>query len=160
MEVLIVDDDSTIQEILWEVARKAFPGCHPVTVGDLEAALARLAHQKPPDLVLLDLLLPGHTGLDSLKRLRWKFPEVPVVVLRSIQLEFPVIEYRPFRTFSMDQSTSMVVQLYGAVDIPTKVGIITPPGNPPPETQSTWMFGLRVAFDWRSYLGSGSGVHR
>jgi DNA-binding NarL/FixJ family response regulator len=80
MEILIVDDEPTMQEILWEVARKAFPGCHPVTVGDLEAALARLAHQKAPDLVLLDLLLPGHKGLDALKRVRWKFPGIPVVV--------------------------------------------------------------------------------
>ena len=87
-------------------------------------------------------------------------PEVPVVAMRTIQVELPFVEYRPFRTFSMDQSTSMVVQLYAGVDIPTKVGIIAPPGYPVPETHSTWSVGLWVAFDWRSYLGSGTGVHR
>jgi len=35
-------------------------------------------------------------------------PQAPVVALRTVQLEFPVLEYRPFRTFSMDQSSSMV----------------------------------------------------
>jgi hypothetical protein len=87
-------------------------------------------------------------------------PEVPVVALRSVQLEFPVVEYRPFRSFSMDQSSSMLIQLYGGVDIPTKVTVISPPGAPKPEFRSTWTAGIRFVFDWRSYLGSGTGGHR
>jgi hypothetical protein len=87
-------------------------------------------------------------------------PQVPVVALRSIQLEFPVIEYRPFRTFATNQSSSMVVQLYGAVDIPTKISVVTPPGAAEPDLRSTWSAGVRVAFDWRYYLGSGTGGHR
>lgn len=62
-------------------------------------------------------------------------PDVPIVALRS-------------------------VQLYTAVDIPTKISMVTPPGAAVPETQSTWTIGLRVAFDWRYYLGSGTGGHR
>src|SRR5437899_2708278 len=85
MEVLIVDDDSVIQAILWEVVRKAFPGANPVTADDLEAAFRRLAHHKAPDLALLDLGLPGHTGLDALKRFRWKFPSARVVVVSAIE---------------------------------------------------------------------------
>jgi DNA-binding NarL/FixJ family response regulator len=84
MEVLIVDDDPVIQAILWEVVRKAWPGAHPVTENDLEGAFRRLAHNRAPDLVLLDLGLPGHSGLDSLKRMRWKFPDVRVVVISAI----------------------------------------------------------------------------
>jgi hypothetical protein len=86
--------------------------------------------------------------------------KTPVVVLRSIALEFPVLEYRPFRTFSMDQSSSLVAQLYGGVDIPTKVGVVAPEGAPEPDLRSNWFLGLRFAFDWRYYLGSGKGVHR
>jgi hypothetical protein len=71
--------------------------------------------------------------------------------MRSVQLEFPVMEYRPFRSFSLDQTSSLVVQLFGSVDIPTSVSNIFPPGNPEPELQSVWQFGVRVAFDWRQY---------
>lgn len=39
--------------------------------------------------------------------------ETPVVGVRSIQIEAPVVEYRPFRTFSTNQSSSLVLQLYG-----------------------------------------------
>ena len=75
-----------------------------------------------------------------------------LVKLRTIQLDFPIVEYRPFRTFSLDQSSSLVLQLYGAVDIPTRVdpGVLSP-GDPGPSVKSVWQFGLRMAFDWRYY---------
>jgi hypothetical protein len=84
----------------------------------------------------------------------------PIVDVRSIQLEFPIVEYRPFRTFSTNQSSSLVVQLYGGVDIPTKVTVVAPAGLEPPPVRNNWFAGVRVAFDWRYYLGSGSGGHR
>jgi len=86
--------------------------------------------------------------------------ETPIVGLRSIQLEFPLVEYRPFRTFSMNQSSSMVVQVFGGVDIPTKVSVIAPAGAEEPSLRNNWFVGMRVAFDWRYYLGSGTGGHR
>jgi len=86
--------------------------------------------------------------------------QTPIVSLRSIQLEFPLLEYRPFRTFSMNQSSSLVAQLYGGVDIPTKVSVVAPAGVEEPSLRNNWFIGVRVAFDWRYYLGSGKGAHR
>jgi len=86
--------------------------------------------------------------------------ETPIVSLRSIQLEFPLVEYRPFRTFSMNQSSSMVVQIFGGVDIPTAVTVVAPAGAEEPGVRDNWFVGIRVAFDWRYYLGSAQGGHR
>jgi hypothetical protein len=86
--------------------------------------------------------------------------QTPIVDVRSIQLEFPLVEYRPFRTFSMNQSSSMIVQLYGGVDFPTRISVVAPAGAPEPSVRNNWFAGLRVAFDWRYYLGSGTGGHR
>jgi len=77
--------------------------------------------------------------------------EAILLDMRSVQLEFPVLEYRPFRSFSLDQTSSLVVQLYGSVDIPTGVSNVYPPGYPAPELRSVWQAGVRVAFDWRYY---------
>jgi hypothetical protein len=60
----------------------------------------------------------------------------------------------------MNQSSSLVLQLYGGVDIPTTVSVVAPEGVAAPEVRNNWFAGLRVAFDWRYYLGSGTGVHR
>jgi len=83
--------------------------------------------------------------------------ETPVVSVRTIQVEVPLLEYRPFRSFSVDQSSSLVMQLYGGLDIPTKVSVVAPAGAATPSTRSVWFAGLRVAFDWRHYLGSNEG---
>ena len=83
MDVLIVDDDPLLQEILSAAVRKAFTEPEVVAVSDLQTAFERLAHFKVPDLALLDLGLPGQAGLDSLKRFRWKFSGVRVVVVSA-----------------------------------------------------------------------------
>jgi hypothetical protein len=74
------------------------------------------------------------------------------VDLRSIQWEFPFLEWRPFRSFSTDQSSSLLIQLYFAVDVPTGWTVVAPPGAPKPETQNVWVGGLRIVFDWRHYF--------
>jgi DNA-binding NarL/FixJ family response regulator len=83
MEVLIVDDEPLIHQILTAVVRRAFGEVKVVEAHDLESAFQRLAHHGAPDLALLDLGLPGQRGLESLKRFRWKFPHVPVVVVSA-----------------------------------------------------------------------------
>jgi hypothetical protein len=76
-----------------------------------------------------------------------------VLSLSSTQFEFPIVEYRPFRSFSMDQSSSVLIQLYYAIDVPNGTGTVTSPtGAPAPSLQNIQMLGLRVMFDWRHYF--------
>jgi hypothetical protein len=71
---------------------------------------------------------------------------------KSVQLDFPVLEYRPFRTFSLDQSSSLAVQLNFGVDLPYGQSIVAPEGAIIPDLKAIWYVGLRAAFDWRYYL--------
>ena len=88
-------------------------------------------------------------------------PQTTVVAVRSIQLQFPVLEYRPLPyVLHGPEFPSLVFQLFGGVDIPTKITMVSPPEAQVPDHRSTWMLGFRVAFDWRYYLGSGQGGHR
>lgn len=75
-----------------------------------------------------------------------------LVSFRSTAFEFPIIEYRPFRTFSMDQSSSILVQLYGGFDVPRVRSVIAPEGAPEPGLKTVWYGGIRIIFDWRSYF--------
>ena len=74
------------------------------------------------------------------------------LTFKSIQLDFPVVEYRPFRTFSLDQSSSLVIQLNFGVDIPYDGSVIAPEGIEVPDLKPVWYIGLRTAFDWRYYF--------
>lgn len=76
---------------------------------------------------------------------------IHVVTMRSIQVELPFIEYRPFRTFSVDQSSDIVIQGYVAADIPT-VWWNNPDRDVPIDLRTIFALGIRIAFDWRYYL--------
>ena len=77
--------------------------------------------------------------------------QTALVNFKSTQLDFPIVEYRPFRTFSLDQSSSLVLQLNFGVDIPHNTTVVFPEGSETPELSPVWYVGLRAAFDWRYY---------
>lgn len=78
MRVLVVDDEPAFSEPLAE--RLALRGYDTATALDADAALAELA-RSPRDLIFLDVGLPGMDGVDLLKVLRERYPQVDVVML-------------------------------------------------------------------------------
>jgi two-component system, NarL family, nitrate/nitrite response regulator NarL len=81
MRALVIDDHPLVHEIIPAVLRKALGEVAVTTEITLEAGLARAGGAAQPDLVLLDLGLPGCEGLEAVSRFRAKFPNVPLVVL-------------------------------------------------------------------------------
>ena len=76
-----------------------------------------------------------------------------VLSLSSTQFEFPIVEYRPFRSFSMDQSSSVLIQFYYGIEVTNGTGtVVAPVGAPAPSLKNVQMLGLRFVFDWRHYL--------
>jgi len=74
------------------------------------------------------------------------------VAFRSLQVELPFLEYRPFRSFALDQSSSLVLQFYGGFDTPFQSSVVSPEGAPKPGLRTVGLGGIRVVFDWRYYL--------
>jgi len=77
--VLVVDDDPALAEMLGIVLRTE--GFEPSFVADGERALAAFRSTKP-DLVLLDLMLPGTDGLDVCRQIRSE-SGTPIVMLTA-----------------------------------------------------------------------------
>lgn len=77
--VVVVDDDEPIRMLVANVLQDA--GYEVRLAGDGEAALALIA-EWPPDLVTLDLVMPGLDGWGVIERLR-KLPNPPPVVVVS-----------------------------------------------------------------------------
>ncbi len=71
---------------------------------------------------------------------------------KSTKFDFPVIEYRPFRIFSKDQSSSLLMQFSVGLDIPHTNDVIIADENPVPELKSVWSFDFRIIFNWRHYF--------
>lgn len=83
-QVLLVDDDALLRRSLGFSLEQA--GYKVRAAGTAEAALA-MVKQARPDIVLLDVGLPGMDGLDALRRLRRKH-HMPVIFLTARRREF------------------------------------------------------------------------
>jgi two-component system response regulator RegA len=78
--ILIVDDDATLRERLAAAFRAR--GLYTRTAGSFEDASAQ-AKLDPPELAVVDLRMPGRTGLDLIRELKAIDPETKIVVLTA-----------------------------------------------------------------------------
>lgn len=82
VKVFMVEDDQMIRELV--VSKLTQHGCIPYSTGDGSEALA-LAEVYQPDVVILDLMLPGMTGEEILRRMKAKedLKHIPVIVFSN-----------------------------------------------------------------------------
>lgn len=78
--LLVIDDDPAIVDVLKRGL--SYEGFTVLTAADGEAGLA-LARDFPPELVILDIMMPGLSGLEVLSRLRAAEPDLPVLLLTA-----------------------------------------------------------------------------
>jgi DNA-binding NarL/FixJ family response regulator len=83
VRALVVDDHPLIQEAVSNILRRLEPQVAIDVAGDCEGGLDLAGHGTEPDLVLLDLNLPGLSGIPALKLWRTRYPGIPVVVLSA-----------------------------------------------------------------------------
>jgi DNA-binding response OmpR family regulator len=79
--VLVVDDDPTVSDVVRRYLEQA--GCEVRLAADGADGLAAVAAQRP-DLVVLDLMMPGIDGIEVCRRLRRQLPDLPVVMLTAL----------------------------------------------------------------------------
>jgi two-component system invasion response regulator UvrY len=80
MRVLIVDDHAILRRGLRSLLADEFPGAAFGEAADSRQAL-ELLRKKEWDVALLDIALPGKSGLDLLKELKTELPKLPVLIL-------------------------------------------------------------------------------
>ncbi len=78
--ILVVDDDPAVRDVLRRGL--SYEGFAVDTAGSGEEALT-LARERLPDLVILDILMPGLDGFEVLRRLRAADPHLPVLMLTA-----------------------------------------------------------------------------
>ena len=79
-KVLVVDDDAKTVELVKLYLNR--DGYRVLTAGDGNEAL-RLARENHPDLIVLDLMLPGISGLEVCRILREE-SDVPIIMLTAL----------------------------------------------------------------------------
>jgi DNA-binding NarL/FixJ family response regulator len=96
--ILIADDHELLRRGLKQILAEAFP---KLVAGEASDArqVVQMADKQKWDLVLLDINMPGRSGLDALQDLKQQHPDLPVIVLSA----FPEKDYA-VRAFKLGAS--------------------------------------------------------
>jgi len=87
-----------------------------------------------------EIIVPDDPATDSLS----------LYQLRTYLVDLPIVEYRPFRSFTSSQSSSVIFQLFTSADIPKSGDPIIIDGVSY-SLNTVWSVGIRMVFDWRHY---------
>ncbi len=87
--VLIVEDSTIFRTLLKETLQSRFPSMEVFEAADGEEAKRQVSAHLP-DLIFMDIKLPGENGLDLTAKIKAEYPQVIVVVLTS----YDTPEYR------------------------------------------------------------------
>ncbi len=83
MNILIVDDHPLFRHALIQAVRYSLPQAQIQETADVDEFYARLEHGAEPDLVLLDLNLPGASGFSALVYVRAQYPAIPIIIVSA-----------------------------------------------------------------------------
>lgn len=115
--ILVVDDEKDVREIVAEMI--ADLGYTVRGVGSGEAALNFMA-KTPVDLIISDVKMRGMDGLALVKRVRTKFPKLPMALMTSYPsddvhrlLREKMVDFLLLKPFKIDELQGMVQRLAG-----------------------------------------------
>lgn len=80
IRIVIADDHVLIREGVKKIVRASKDICIVGEARDIAETL-HLVAQNMPDIIVLDISLPGHDGLDGVTEVRRRFPDIPVLIL-------------------------------------------------------------------------------
>jgi CheY-like chemotaxis protein len=84
--ILVVDDEEAVCRLCRECIRHGLGGEHEVLQASDGAAAVAIAEKESPDLILLDIMMPGMDGFEACKRLKSSETtrNIPVVFLTAL----------------------------------------------------------------------------
>ena len=127
MKILLIDDHPLFREGVALLLKPLVDGLETWEAGSCEEAFELLARRGSADLVLIDLNLPGLSGLDGLKRLRQDHPDVPVVVMSSADDKDTVLAVLDAGAMGFIPKSSTSQVMLGALRLILAKGIYLPP---------------------------------
>lgn len=127
MKILLIDDHPLFREGVALLLKPLVDALETWEAGSCEEAFALLDQRGSADLVLIDLGLPGLSGLEGLALLRQDYPEVPVVVMSSSDDKDTVLAVLDAGAMGFIPKSSTSQVMLGALRLILARGIYLPP---------------------------------
>ena len=129
LRVLIVDDHAILRQGLRSLLVDAFEGVHCGEAGSAAEALEQLAKQEW-DVALLDITMPGKSGLELLRELKALWPKLPVIMLSAHPEDQFAVRARKAGAQGYMTKESAPEELVNAIRVVMAGGHLSPALNP------------------------------
>jgi DNA-binding NarL/FixJ family response regulator len=127
MKILLVDDHVLFREGIALLLRNLIADDSLYQAGTCEEALALVAVNPSIELVLMDINLPGTSGINAISRLRAEFPLIPVVGLSSSDDKQTILDAIDAGAMGFIPKSASSAVLFAALQLVLSKGIYIPP---------------------------------
>jgi DNA-binding NarL/FixJ family response regulator len=140
MDVLLVDDHPILHDTLAAVVRSVVPQAHVHSEMDLVNAISQARQLRTLELVLLDLGLPGFSGIEALERFHKALPRARVAIVSASEdaasvraaLDAGAVGYLPKTLQPKVMADALRLILNGGIYVPPQaMGAVPPPRKLP-----------------------------
>ena len=114
--ILIADDHPLFRNALFQAIHMAISGASLLEADSLDALLSLLRKDPEPDLLLLDLKMPGANGMSGLMQLRAEYPDLPIVVVSASEEPSVVTQVKSHGAFGFIPKSSDMRSLISALN--------------------------------------------
>ncbi|SON50848.1 response regulator [Vibrio tapetis] len=114
--IIIADDHPLFRNALFQSVHMAISGANLLEADSLDALLSLLKKDQEPDLLLLDLKMPGANGLSGLIHLRAEYPDLPIVVVSASEDASVVTQVKSHGAFGFIPKSSDMRELVAALN--------------------------------------------
>lgn len=114
--IIIADDHPLFRNALFQSIHMAISGANLLEADSLEALLKVLEKEPEPDLLLLDLKMPGSNGMSGLIQLRSQYPDLPIVVVSASEEASIVSQVKTHGASGFIPKSSDMKSLIGALN--------------------------------------------
>jgi DNA-binding NarL/FixJ family response regulator len=127
MKIMLVDDHVLFREGIALLLRSLVADDSLYQAGTCEEALALVASDPGIELVLMDINLPGASGINAISMIRAEFPHIPVVGLSSSDDKQTILEAIDAGAMGFIPKSSSSGVLFAALQLVLSKGIYLPP---------------------------------
>ncbi|XAW89417.1 response regulator transcription factor [Vibrio sp. CDRSL-10 TSBA] len=114
--IIIADDHPLFRNALFQSVHMAVSGANLLEADSHDALLTLLEKEPEPDLLLLDLKMPGANGMSGLIHLRAEYPELPIVVVSASEDASVVSQAKSHGAFGFIPKSSDMRTLISAIN--------------------------------------------
>jgi DNA-binding NarL/FixJ family response regulator len=127
MKILLADDHPLMREGVRHVLAQLSKHVEIVDAHDYPSLFSQTEHHPDLDMALVDLSMPGFTGVQGVTEFRTRFPEIPLVVLSASESHYDIKRVLDAGALGFITKSSSPAVMVSALQLVLAGGIYVPP---------------------------------